>query len=222
MKRMHKFVMTLIVLTIVGSMFLVMNMPDIVPAHYNFSGQVDRMGSKYELLMLPLIGIIMGVIMLFTARAQGSKGDTKGEKLLIYIALFSLLLFDSLTIFFGIAAINYNATPNNPINISIIRYMGIMMGIIILILGNYMPKFKKNNYFGLRIKWSMASDSLWLKSQRFSGFAAIICGVITIITSALLPLSRVLYGVLVLSLIFIITSLIASYIFYRKEMENKF
>lgn len=34
-------------------------LPDEVPAHYNASGEVDRWGSKYELFILPGIGLFI-------------------------------------------------------------------------------------------------------------------------------------------------------------------
>ena len=34
-------------------------LPDQVPGHYNAQGEVDRMGSKFELLLLPGIGLFM-------------------------------------------------------------------------------------------------------------------------------------------------------------------
>ena len=40
-------------------------LPNEVPAHYNASGEVDRWGSKYELLILPIIGALMAVLMQF-------------------------------------------------------------------------------------------------------------------------------------------------------------
>ncbi|WP_080848230.1 DUF1648 domain-containing protein [Cytobacillus gottheilii] len=39
------------------------DIPDRVPAHYNAVGEVDRWGSKMELLILPAIGVFMGVMM---------------------------------------------------------------------------------------------------------------------------------------------------------------
>lgn len=33
--------------------------PDQVPAHYNAFGEVDRWGSKFEMLILPLVGLIL-------------------------------------------------------------------------------------------------------------------------------------------------------------------
>ncbi|SFM00837.1 DUF1648 domain-containing protein [Salibacterium qingdaonense] len=38
-------------------------LPEQVPAHYNAAGEVDRMGSKWELLILPGIGVFIILLM---------------------------------------------------------------------------------------------------------------------------------------------------------------
>ena len=40
-------------------------LPDQVPAHYNGAGEVDRWGSKWELIILPVIAAFIGVFMTF-------------------------------------------------------------------------------------------------------------------------------------------------------------
>jgi len=39
------------------------NIPDKVPGHFNAAGEVDRWGSKYELITLPIIALLLFVIM---------------------------------------------------------------------------------------------------------------------------------------------------------------
>jgi len=39
------------------------SIPDIIPGHYNAMGKIDRMGSKNELLILPIIGWLMYLIL---------------------------------------------------------------------------------------------------------------------------------------------------------------
>lgn len=41
------------------------NLPDTVPAHFGVSGEVDRWGSKWELLILPVISIVLHLFMQF-------------------------------------------------------------------------------------------------------------------------------------------------------------
>lgn len=40
-------------------------LPDQVPAHYNAAGEVDRWGSRWELLLLPIIAAVLGISMSF-------------------------------------------------------------------------------------------------------------------------------------------------------------
>lgn len=51
----------------IGSIiFLVVSwsaIPEQVPGHYNASGEVDRWGSKYELFILPMIGVFLWFMM---------------------------------------------------------------------------------------------------------------------------------------------------------------
>lgn len=39
------------------------SIPDLVPGHYNASGDVDRWGSKFELLILPIVGLLLWLFM---------------------------------------------------------------------------------------------------------------------------------------------------------------
>ena len=67
------------------------------------------------------------------------------------------------------------------------KFTGIAIGILLVILGNIMPKMRRNAMFGLRTKWSMTNDSVWQKSQRFGGIASVLCGLAMIVISAFVP-----------------------------------
>ena len=44
-------------------------LPDEVPLHYNFRGEIDRWGNKIELLICPIIGVVMFAILTFMSHA---------------------------------------------------------------------------------------------------------------------------------------------------------
>lgn len=52
------FIGSIIILVVVWS-----KLPQEVPAHYNALGEVDRWGSKWELIILPMIGSFLGLMM---------------------------------------------------------------------------------------------------------------------------------------------------------------
>ena len=51
MKKLYALCYGVILLCIVGTAILLIFTPDTIPVHYNFAGEVDRFGSKYENLI---------------------------------------------------------------------------------------------------------------------------------------------------------------------------
>lgn len=58
----------LFVASIVYTVLSFQALPDQVPAHFNFAGEVDSYGSKWMLILLPLIGIGMFALLEFMER----------------------------------------------------------------------------------------------------------------------------------------------------------
>ena len=55
-------------------------LPEKIPAHYNFAGEIDRWGSKYETLIFPLVTIGMGLFMLWMAKISAKTGRRREEQ----------------------------------------------------------------------------------------------------------------------------------------------
>ena len=58
-----------------------------------------------------------------------------------------------------------------------------MLGIIFVILGNYLPKAKQNYTFGYKIPWTLNSEENWNKTHRLAGWIMVIAGIIFIINA---------------------------------------
>ena len=52
-------------LPLIISMIALIFLPDLIPAHYNIKNEIDRWGSKYEILIIPIIIILLGHFLLF-------------------------------------------------------------------------------------------------------------------------------------------------------------
>ena len=90
-----------------------------MPGHYNAQGEVDRMGSKFELLLLPGIGLFMILFIQFFERhpelhnypqrfneSNAEQFYLQSRKLAnqlknICLIIFTLLLFESVSIALG-------------------------------------------------------------------------------------------------------------------------
>lgn len=189
-------------------------MPDTIPVHYNFSGVVDRFGSKYEYILFPINTIIIGAFFSLFAKQQRKKGEVVNEKIMLYTGAAILIFFTAISVYFMIKAILYDASAISMFNIDTIKFVSIAIGILLVVLGSIMPKINRNSLFGLRTKWSMANDKIWQNSQRFCGIASVICGFTMIIACVFVP---GIWNIVLMTVVIIIwctVSIIASYKYY--------
>ncbi len=96
MKHLYRLTVALIALGFAGTAVFLMLAPDIIPAHYNFAGEADRMGSKFEYILFPVISAGMGAIFLMLAKqARIKKRGSYAliEKIFLAAAIGEVLLF---------------------------------------------------------------------------------------------------------------------------------
>ena len=220
----NKF-LTIKILTILPLLLVLLAlpfMPDTIPAHYGLNGTIDRMGSKYELLIFPIISIIMYLVFYFSMKYEIKKKDDEKNIKILVITFTIIQAFELInTVWFGLKAYTYSETAvkNSILNTGKIVYIAI--AVTMIILGNIMPKARNNGVFGLRTKWSRANDLTWQKSQRFGGAMLIITGLAMIAVIIFIKKSP-LWEYISFGLIFLTVplSLIGSYLIYRKYKEE--
>lgn len=154
-------------------------LPDQIPAHFDINGNADRWGSKYETLVFPVSTVIFGSIMLITAKLSskaedGGKGNN--EKICILTGIFALAIFNAMTVYFLYADF-ISAENLSAISVDINSVIFAVIGIAMIVLGNSMPKLRKNYLIGLRTNKNLDNEDIWKKSQRFAGLCLIIGGV---------------------------------------------
>ena len=155
MKKLYITLYFLIIIYILGTSLFLSVMPDTVPLHYNFAWEVDRFGSKYEFLIMNLITLVLTYILLITAKDQGKKEQKNSEKILVLIAIYSVVFFSVIQFFFQYKTLNYT---NKPLSLDALKFITIMIGLFQIVFGNIMPKLRRNSFIGLRTSWSMAND----------------------------------------------------------------
>ena len=200
-----------LVMTLIWAQFL----PDRVPAHYDFAGNVDRWGSRWEYLLLPGVVLVMAAVFLSVAAGLRRKaaGDEKAlahaeanGKVLHVILLITSLMFTTLQAFLlahaGRAAVEGAPAP------ALNRVTAICLGAAFIGLGNVMPKAKRNSIVGLRCSWSEYNDVTWQKSNRMAGYFLAGAGVLTVVTALLVPDAWAVPAVLILLTLAVIASLV--------------
>ena len=207
MKHGRKWILGIIVLSVIVTVVLIQFMPDQIPAHYNSAGVVDRMGSKYESLLWPATTAFMGGFFLFMTKVVKTSSE---KKVLHIVGIVMELFFVALGVYFMAKSIATEQSGTD-INADVSRMAGIAIGIVLIVLGNFMPKISRNKLFGLRTTWTLKSDVVWQKSNRFCGICGVVCGLLVALSAAILPSSAVLITCVGLFAAWVVLSVFASY-----------
>ena len=213
MKKGYWIILALVLLSVVVSVVFISMMPDQVPMHYNAAGQVDRMGSKCENLLFPFAMVIIGGAILL----GGKKKDLKRseEVVLLSTGISLLAIFNVLNVILLYKALTYE--PGSTLDMEVSKLLFVVFGLLFVVLGNVMPKVRRNSMIGLRTRWSKSSDAVWQKSQRFGGIVSVICGILLLIGALFLSGKAALVIFVTLLIVSIALSIGASYVYYKKS-----
>lgn len=218
MKKSYKWMIGLTLLSFVMTGIFLTLAPDTIPVHYNAAGEIDRWGSKYEFLLLPLLTLVMGLFMGLVARHEGKKGENTNALVVAGVGVWSLVLFNAIWLFFfwkTLAGTDLNGGEDLEI-----KGIFLLLMASFLPLGNQMPKARRNSLFGLRTKWSMADDVCWQKSQRFGGFLMVGTGIAGIALVSVLPTLWAGYAVPALLFGLVVASAAGTYHIWKKEHKT--
>lgn len=177
----------LTVLPLAATSLLMNVLPDKIPAHYNALGQVTRWGGKWETLILPLcilgIGLLMeGMAHLASLQERLSKNDAR---LLRIIGLGLLAVLNVECGYFLYTAMQ-GVTDLTTLSLDLSQLLMVLLGVILIAVGNYMPKTRRGSLVGLRTRASMQSDAVWKKCQHFGGVSLMLSGVAVLVCSGVL------------------------------------
>lgn len=161
-----------IMVSLVVSGYFYLNFPEQVPTHWDIHGQVDGWSSKgFAAFFFPIL--ILGMYFLFIFLP---KIDPKREKYQQFMRVYNI--FKNLIVIFMVGVYLLTGLNGLGYNLPIELYMPVAVGILFIIIGNYMSKIKTNWFLGIRTPWTMSSDIVWQKTHRFGGKIFVLSGLI--------------------------------------------
>jgi len=208
MKKNKMWIIILIALSIVGTLVIYPILPDEIPLHWNAKGEVDRVGAKINLSITALLPAIIYLMMVFIPKLDPKRGSYKKHEKAYSITIFSTVLF-----LIAIHWISIIIAMGYDINIIFVIKIGI--GILLIVLGNYMTQIRQSYFFGIKTPWTLANETVWKKTHRVGGFGFVLSGLLFLATSfikgsvgMILPLSVLM--------IMIVFTVVYSYLVFKK------
>lgn len=179
-------------------------LPDKVATHFDFNGIPNGYSSKmFAAFGLPAIMLIINIILNFFIDNDPRKANVSKTIKTIskWIIPIMSIIMQSVTMIYAVGK-----------NIDISMFVSILIGIMIMVLGNYLPKCKQNYTVGVKTPWTLNNEEVWNKTHKMSGYLWVIGGgIITI--SSFIPIK---YITLFVFVIIGFVPIIYSYVLFRK------
>ena len=213
-KKVNILIASILLLTAIITLCVYPKVPDTVPIHWNFNGEVDSTGPKYMLFVFLGIAFGANLLMLFA-----KKIDPKGENYDKFPLVFDItrVFITALLCGMELMVIGFAFNPSFA-DMETIMYL--IMGMMFILLGNYMPKVKRNYTFGIKTPWTLDNETVWNKTHRMAGVLWVIGGVI-ILFAAFIPAKMALILMMGVLFLMVIIPTVYSYIAFKKEKENE-
>ena len=93
----------------------------------------------------------------------------------------------------------------------------IFLGVLFIVIGNYLPKCKQNYTIGIRVMWALEDEENWTATHRFASRLWVGCGVVILLLAFLPWAAAGLWISLGLVLAASLASVLYSYVYYRKK-----
>ena len=99
------------------------------------------------------------------------------------------------------------------------RLLPASLGLMFLVIGNYMPKMKQNPTLGIRLPWTLANEENWNRTHRIGG-KVWVAGGLVLLLCCLLPGAAMAVGMLVSIVVLAVVPCVYSYRLYRKQVRD--
>lgn len=134
-----------------------------VPTHWNFAGQVDGYSGRNSLFILP--GMMVGLTLLFRAVPLI---EPRRANLLRSSRAYRAVWLATVVFCGGLNVFVVQAATGVPVAIE--RWMGLAVGGLFLVIGNFLGKVRSNFMFGVRTPWTLSSERSWNRTNRLAGW----------------------------------------------------
>ena len=170
-------------------------LPNQIPIHFTVAAQADNFQSKPLVVFgLPLFLLLVHLFVIFVT-ARDPKNQTMNEKM--GKVIYWLTPIVSLSLSYLIYSKALGSTTNPSI------FVSALLGLIFVIMGNYMPKLKVNHTVGIRLPWTLQSEENWYKTHRLAGKLWVLGGLILLLEAGLQFAVPYVMGIVILTIVFI-------------------
>ena len=167
----------LIVVTAILSAVAYPRLPATVPSHWNIHGQVNSWQSRERaaffvpILLLVVWAAMRGLPKIDPRRANYAKFQpTYDFVIAAVLTMVALVHLAVLAYALGLPILIHRIAP-------------VLLGLMLIAIGNQLPRARSNWWFGIRTPWTLSNDRVWERTHRVGGYVMTLIGVLAIVSS---------------------------------------
>ncbi len=200
--------------SLAGLAALLPRLPEQIPTHWNFMNEPDAWGPRWTILAMGALPLAVWLLMKAAPRI-----DPRREAYARHRRAYSIITTAICLALAPIAWISAAAALGWAVDVGIL--IRILIGVLFVVLGNFMGKFKPNFFIGIRTPWTLSDPDVWRRTHRRGALVFVIMGVCMLASiavphaalAAIVGIGPVPAGVVYLFL--------NSYLDYRKKEKAK-
>ena len=197
-------------LPILVGLFYWNQLPDKMATHFDMTGMPNGWSSKwFAVIGIPVVLAVVNVLctILTETDPRRHKYPEKMMKLVYWICPVVSWICAGLTISYELG-IEFAAMP---------KFGSLFMGIMFVVIGNYLPKVKQNYYMGIKLPWTYSDEENWNRTHRMAGKLWVVGGIVLLLNFFLdIPSLTI-----VVLIIMILVPTVYSWAFSRKKDKEK-
>ena len=169
-----------ILLPMVIGLILWNKLPETLPTHFGFDGQADGFSSKFEAVVgmtFVMLGLHLFAVFVTSRDPKAGNVTPKMQKLVYWMIPVILLVIQLMVYGSALGWIHGQARIGN-----------VILALVFLVIGNYLPKMKQNYTVGIKLPWTLDNEENWNKTHRLAGHIWVLAGLFFLV-NALFPFS---------------------------------
>ncbi|MBO9539227.1 SdpI family protein [bacterium] len=156
-------------------------LPDQIPTHWGPTGAPDQWASKTTGAFIgPLMGVFFYVLVSALPWLDPRGRHVAQSHGILEVIKNTLCAF---ALFMTYLTLSASVSPGQHLPIA-----GLMigLGLLFVVIGNYLPKVRSNFFIGIRTPWTLSNEEVWYQTHRLGGKLMVVAGILVIL-SAWLP-----------------------------------
>jgi uncharacterized membrane protein len=214
MKLSKKFMaMTTLVslLPMLVGIFLYNQLPSKIASHFDAAGNVNGYMTKWVFVFIFPIG--MALLTLFVEFMMNV--DPKGKNYPLFIKQLISWFVPILMLVLDISIYFYSLGKTVRIDFIV----GLIISVLFIVLGNYLPKVGQNYTVGIKLPWTLNNVDNWRNVNRLAGKLMFVLGIVIFFATLLsIKHPNIVFTIITVGTVLIcVVPTVYSYLLYKKE-----